>query len=306
MADFLSSGWSMFIMVVTALGILGCFWLTLTLSKGLPAGEKVGTTGHTWDETLEEYNNPLPRWWIYLFYITIVFAIVYLVMYPGFGSNKGTYGWTQITQYDAEVAKAKATYEPLFAKYLQQDIKMVAADPQAKAMGERLFLTYCVQCHGSDARGSKGFPNLANNDWQWGGEPEVIEKTILEGRIAAMPPLGAALGSAADVENVANFVLSLSGSGHDATKAALGKEKFVVCAACHGPEGKGGTAMGAPNLTDKIWLYGGSLATITEGINGGRNNQMPSFKVLLGEGKIRVLAAYIWGLSNIGEKPATK
>ena len=306
MADFFSSGWSMFIMVVTALAIVACFWLTLTLSKGKAPGAAVGTTGHQWDETLEEFNNPLPRWWIWLFYITLVFAIVYLVLYPGFGANKGSFGWSQIGQYEQEVAKAKAGYEPLFAKFLQQDIKQVAADPQAKAMGERLYLTYCVQCHGSDARGSKGFPNLADNDWLWGGDPATIERTILEGRKGLMPPMGAAVGTAADVENVANFVLSLSGGGHDAAKAALGKEKFAACAACHGPEGKGTAALGAPNLTDKTWLYGGSLATVTETINGGRTNEMPSFKDLLGEGKIRVLAAYVWGLSNTAEKPAPK
>ena len=304
MADFFSSGWSMFIMVVTAISIVACFWLTMTLSRGKAPGEQVATTGHAWDE-LEELNNPLPRWWIWLFYITLVFAIVYLVLYPGFGSNKGSFGWTQVSQYETEVAKAKATYEPLFAKYLQQEIKQVAADPQAKAMGERLYLTYCVQCHGSDARGSKGFPNLSDKDWLWGGDPAAIEKTILEGRNGVMPPMGAAVGSAADVENVANYVLSLSGSGHDGAKAALGKEKFVACAACHGPDGKGNVAMGAPNLTDKTWLYGGSLATVVDGINKGRNNQMPAFKDLLGEGKIRVLAAYVWGLSNSPEKSAS-
>jgi cytochrome c oxidase cbb3-type subunit 3 len=305
MADFYSSGWSIFIMAVTAVSVVGCFWLTFTLSKGKAPGQQVDTTGHKWDETLEEYNNPLPRWWIWLFYITIVFSIVYLVLYPGFGSLRGSFGWSQVGQYEAEVAKAKATYEPLFAKYLQQDIKQVAADPQAKAMGERLYLTYCVQCHGSDARGSKGFPNLADNDWLWGGDPAEIEKTLLGGRNGVMPPMGAAVGGAADVENVANYVLSLSGSGHDAAKAALGKDKFAACAACHGADGKGNPAMGAPNLTDKTWLYGGSLATVMEGINKGRNNQMPAFKDLLGEGKIRVLAAYVWGLSNTAGKQAS-
>lgn len=298
MADFTSSGWSLFIMVVTAVGILGCLWLTVSLSRKNAPGEQVGTTGHKWDDTLEEFNHPLPRWWVWLFYITIAFSIVYLVLYPGFGSNQGTFGWSSTGQYDEEVKKANAAVAPLFEKYLKSDIQQVAADPQAKAMGERLYLTYCVQCHGSDARGSKGFPNLADNDWLYGGEPATIEQTLLGGRNGAMPPMAAAVGSASDVEDVANFVMSLSGSGHDAVKASRGKEKFAACAACHGAEGKGNPALGAPNLTDKTWLYGGSIATVTEGINKGRAGHMPAFKDLLGEGKIRVLAAYVWGLSN--------
>ena len=298
MADFTSSGWSIYIMVATALGIAGCLWLTLSLSKGKSPGSSVDTTGHKWDDTLEEYNNPLPRWWVYLFYLTIAFAVVYLILYPGFGDHKGSFGWSQVGQYEAEVKKADEAVAPLFAQYLKDDIQKVAADPQAKAMGERMYQTYCVQCHGADARGSKGFPNLADNDWLWGGDGAAIEQTLLGGRNGVMPPMGAAVGSAADVEDVANFVLSLSGSGHDAVKAARGKEKFGACAACHGPDGKGNPALGAPNLTDKTWLYGGSLASITETINKGRNNRMPAFKDSLGEGKVRVLAAYVWGLSN--------
>ncbi len=298
MADFTGSGWSVYIMVVTAISLALCLWLTVALSKKPPAGERVGTTGHTWDETLEEMNNPLPRWWIYLFYLTIAFAVVYLALYPGFGANKGSFGWTQVSQYEAEVAKANAAVEPLFAKYLKQDIAEVAADPQARAMGERMYLTYCVQCHGSDARGSKGFPNLSDTDWLHGGDGATLVKTITEGRMGVMPPMAAAVGTASDVENVANFVLSLSGSAHDAVKAELGKPKFAACAACHGAEGKGNPALGAPNLTDKIWLYGGSLAAVVEGINKGRSNQMPAFKDLLAQGKIQVLAAYVWSLSN--------
>lgn len=298
MADFTSSGWSIYIMVVTALGILACLWLTMALSKKRTPGEEVGTTGHVWDETLAEYNNPLPRWWIYLFYITIVFSILYLVLYPGFGSFKGVFGWTQIGQYENEVKRVDAQVAPLFERFKGMELQQIAADPDARAMGERMFLTYCVQCHGSDARGSRGFPNLTDGDWLWGGDPAAIEQSILAGRHGVMPPMGAALGGAADVENVAHYVLSLSGGAHDAVKAELGKPKFAACAACHGADGKGNTALGAPNLTDNVWLYGGSLATVIEGINKGRSNQMPAFKELLGESKVRVLAAYVWGLSN--------
>ncbi len=298
MADFVSSGWSIYISAVTTVSILFCVWLCWVLASKKAAGSSVETTGHVWDETLAEYNNPLPRWWLYLFYITIAFAVGYLVLYPGFGASKGQFGWSQVGQYETEVQKAKAVYEPLFTRYLSQDIKQVAADPEARAMGERLYLTYCVQCHGSDARGSRGFPNLSDKDWLYGGDPEKIKETILGGRQGMMPPMAAAVGEAADVENVANYVLSLSQSGHDPAKAALGKAKFGACAACHGPDGTGNPALGAPNLTDKTWLYGGGVATIIESINKGRSNQMPAFKDLLGEGKAHVLSAYVWSLSN--------
>ncbi len=298
MADFTSSGWSLFISIVTIVSILFCVWIALVLAKGKVEGEQVGTTGHKWDETLEEYNHPLPRWWLWLFLITCAFALVYLALYPGLGSFAGTLGWSQKGQYDSEVARVNKAVEPLFAKYMAQDIKTVAADPQARDMGERLYLTYCVQCHGSNAQGSQGFPNLTDRDWQWGGEPDAIKTTILQGRNGVMPPMGAAVGASDDVTNLAHYVLSLSGSGHDAAKAALGREKFGVCAACHGIDGKGNPALGAPNLTDRIWVYGGGIASIIETINKGRNNAMPAFGELLGEGKSHLLAAYVWGLSN--------
>jgi cytochrome c oxidase cbb3-type subunit III len=298
MADFTSSGWSLFISVVTIVSILFCVWIALVLAKGKVEGEQVGTTGHKWDETLEEYNHPLPRWWLWLFLITCAFALVYLALYPGLGSFAGTLGWSQKGQYDTEVARVNKAVEPLFAKYMAQDIKTVAADPQARDMGERLYLTYCVQCHGSNAQGSRGFPNLTDRDWQWGGDPDAIKTSILQGRNGVMPPMGAAVGSSDDVTNLAHYVLSLSASGHDAARAALGREKFGVCAACHGADGKGNTALGAPNLTDRIWVYGGGIASIIETINKGRNNAMPAFGELLGEGKSHVLAAYVWGLSN--------
>ncbi len=300
MADFTSTGWSLFISIVTLLSIAFCVWLALVLARGHAPSAQVGTTGHRWDETLEEYNNPLPRWWLWLFMITCVFALAYLAMYPGLGTWKGTLGWSQKSQYEREVARADEVVAPLFAKYLAQDIPAVAADPQAREIGERLYLTYCVQCHGSNARGSRAFPNLADRDWQWGGDPETIKTTITGGRQGVMPPMGAAVGSADEVENLANYVLSLSGSGHDATRAALGKPKFTAagCTACHGDEARGNPALGAPNLTDKTWLYGGGIATIIEGINKGRSNQMPAFGEMLGAGKVHLLAAYVWGLSN--------
>lgn len=300
MADFTSPGWSLYISIITLVSIAFCIWLALVLSRGRTPGAQVGTTGHSWDETLEEYNNPLPRWWLWLFMITCAFALAYLVLYPGLGTWQGVLGWSQKSQYEREVARVDEVVEPLFARYLAQDIPTVAADPQAREIGERMYLTYCVQCHGSNARGSRGFPNLTDKDWLWGGDPETIVATITAGRQGVMPALGAAVGSADDVENLANYVLSLSDSGHDAARAALGKPKFTSagCIACHGVDGKGNPALGAPNLTDKTWLYGGGIATITETINKGRSNQMPAFGEMLGKGKVHLLAAYVWGLSN--------
>ena len=304
MADFTSNFWSLYVAVLAILGIAGCAILLFAQSKvqiEVPADGNAETTGHSWDEGLSELNNPMPRWWMWLFYITIFFAAGYLILYPGLGSFKGKLGWASTGEYQEELKKADADYGPIFAKYQQQDLKTVAADPQAHAMGERLFLTYCAQCHGSDARGNKGFPNLTDNDWLHGGAPETIKTTIMNGRHGVMPPMGAAIGGDKDVENVAHYVLSLSDSAHDPIKAAFGKEKFGACAACHGADAKGNQAIGSPNLTDKIWLYGGSAETIMETIRKGRDNTMPAFKDFLGEAKVHVLAAYVWSLSNSTE-----
>ena len=305
MSDFTSGFWNIYIVVLTLIGIAGCGVLLWSQSRArivLKPGStaQAQTTGHMWDEDLTELNTPMPRWWMWLFYITIVFSLVYLVLYPGLGDYAGSLGWKSSGAYQEELKQADADYGPLFAKYQQQDLKAVAADPQARAMGERLFLTYCSQCHGSDARGSKGFPNLTDHDWLYGGEPDIIKTTILNGRNGVMPPMGAAVGSEKDVENVAQYVLSLSGTTADPIKSVLGRNMFAAnCAACHGADGKGNPMLGAPNLSDRIWLYGGSADTIMESIRRGRSNAMPAFKDFLGEGKAHVLAAYVWSLSNI-------
>lgn len=302
MADFVSAGWSHTITIVTLISVFLCFLLAWLVSRAKSPPMKDGvvqSTGHVWDENLQELNNPLPRWWLYLFYITCIFGFVYLVMYPGLGSYKGSLSWSSTGQYDEEVSRLNEVTEPLFAGYLAQEIPVVATDPAAIAMGERLYLTYCSQCHGSDARGGRSFPNLSDNDWLGAGDPAYIKHTVLNGRNAVMPAMVAAIGNTdADVEAVANYVLSLSDSNHDAAQAAVGQAKFVVCAGCHGPQGKGNAAIGAPNLTDDIWLYGGSLNSVKYAINNGFNNRMPAFGELLGEGKAHVVAAYIWSLSN--------
>jgi cytochrome c oxidase cbb3-type subunit 3 len=299
MADFTSGFWDLYIAILTLLSIAGCailLWSQAThkVQAGMPAD---GTTGHVWDDDLTELNTPLPRWWMWLFCITIVFALSYLALYPGLGSYAGKLGWKSSGAYQAELAKAKADYGPLFAGFARQDLETVAADPQAHAIGERLFLTYCAQCHGSDARGNKGFPDLTDKDWLYGGAPSVIKTTIMKGRNGIMPPMGAALGSDAEVENVAQYVKSLSGMTADPIKASFGKAKFGVCMACHNAGGVGNQAIGAPNLTDKVWLHGGSAETIMETIRKGRNSTMPAFEEFLGEDKVHVLAAYVWSLS---------
>jgi cytochrome c oxidase cbb3-type subunit 3 len=304
MSDFTSGFWNLYIALLTILGIAGCALLLWTqsshrVSAAEAASGQVGTTGHVWDEDLTELNTPMPCWWMWLFYITIVFAAAYLFLDPGLGTYAGKLGWQSAGEYRQELARADSRYGPLFDTYRRQDLKAVAADPQARAMGERLFLTYCAQCHGSDARGNKGFPNLADRDWLHGGDPAAIKQTIMHGRHGVMPPMGAALGSDKDIENVAHYVLGLSGSSAaDPIRSVLGKGKFTACLACHGVGGTGNQALGAPNLADRTWLYGGSADTIMETIRKGRDNTMPAFGDFLGEGKVHVLAAYVWGLSS--------
>ena len=301
MSDFTSSFWSVYVTGISVVGILACLLLLWFSGKAKAMTANDNTTGHVWDVDLREMNNPLPRWWVWLFILTVVFALGYLVMYPGLGSYKGTFGWSSAGQYESEVAKGNKEVEPLYAKFNGMKPEDVARDPQAIAIGERLFMNNCSQCHGSDARGSKGFPNLTDKDWLHGGTPDKIVETLIKGRMGNMPPMAAAVGSSDDVRNVANYVLSLSASPHDSVKAALGKSKFGACAACHGADGKGNQAIGAPNLTDDIWLHGWGESAIVSIVNNGKVNQMPAQEHKLTESQIRVLASYVWGLSN---KPA--
>lgn len=303
MSDFVSGFWSAAVALISLVGVVGCAVFLWSQSKAKTnAAGQTDTTGHVWDGTLEEYNHPLPRWWSWLFYLTILFALGYLAVYPGLGSYPGAFGWSSRGQYEDEMKQAEARYAPIFARYLGQDIPTVAADAEARQMGERLFLTYCAQCHGSDARGARGFPNLTDNDWLWGGEPEQIKASILDGRQGVMPP-HAHLG-AETVKDLAHYVRSIAAGNlaHDAARAARGRETFATagCAGCHGPDGKGMQAVGAPNLTDGIWLYGSSEATLIETISKGRNNRMPAHREFLGEAKSHLLAAYVYGLSRQG------
>jgi cytochrome c oxidase cbb3-type subunit 3 len=304
MSDFVNGGWSLFVAISTIGGLVLCLVL-LAIASRRKVMASDNTTGHVWDEDLVELNNPLPRWWMWLFIITVVFAAVYLAFYPGLGSNAGTLKWTAVGQYETEQARARAAMAPIYAKYTAMSAEQLAREPEAMAMGQRLFLVTCSQCHGSDGRGSKGFPNLTDKDWLGAGTPEYIEKTITEGRIGVMPPMAAAVGSSEDVRNVANYVLSLSGSAHNSIAAQLGKSKFTVCAACHGIDGKGNPTVGAPNLTDKTWLHGWGEEAIIAMVNNGKNNAMPAQGRLLTPEQIHVLGAYVWSLSQ-GTRVATQ
>ncbi len=301
MSDFTSNFWSVYVAGITLVSILACALLLWFSGKAKAMTASDNTTGHVWDGDLREMNNPLPRWWVWLFIITIVFGFVYLAMYPGLGSFNGKLGWSQADQYKAEVEKGDREVAPLYAKFAAMTAEDMSRYPQAIAIGKRLFMNNYSQCHGSDARGSKGFPNLTDGDWLHGGMPDKIKETLIGGRIGNMPPMAAAVGTADDVKNVANYVLSLSNSAHDSVRANLGKEKFAVCAACHGPDGTGNQALGAPNLTDKIWLHGAGEAAIMAMVNNGKVNQMPAQGERLSAGQIQVLTSYVWGLSNNGK-----
>ena len=301
MSDFTSDFWSYFVAIATVVSILACAWLLWVAGSTTVKAKDDNTTGHVWDGELRELNNPLPMWWVWLFVITVVFGLAYGLLYPMYGKYQGVLNWSSSARYDAEVKRHQESIAPLYAQYRDKPAQQLAGDNQAMAIGERLFMNQCAQCHGSDARGSKGFPNLSDADWLYGGDPAAIQATITQGRHGVMPPMAAAVGTAEDVRNVAHHVLSLSGSPHDRVRASLGRTKFAACAACHGMDGKGNTALGAPNLTDNIWLHGWGEEAIVRAITTGLNSQMPAQNQLLNADQIHVLTAYVWGLSN---KPA--
>ncbi|QFZ83618.1 MULTISPECIES: cytochrome-c oxidase, cbb3-type subunit III [Variovorax] len=298
MSDFISHFWSSYVAVASLLSILGCVLLLWLTARKRVASDADNTTGHVWDEDLRESNNPLPMWWVGLFVLTIVFGIGYLAVFPGLGSFRGTHDWSSRGEYQEDMAKATQALEPVYARYAPMPIEEAARDPQAHAIGERLFMNNCAQCHGSDARGSKGFPNLTDADWLHGGTPDKIVESITKGRTGVMPPAAAMVGSPDDVKNVANYVLSLSGEPHDSLRAGLGKSKFAACAACHGIGGVGNAAMGAPRLSDRIWLHGYGEAAIVQIINEGKHSAMPAQEGRLTEAQIKLLASYVWGMSN--------
>jgi cytochrome c oxidase cbb3-type subunit 3 len=297
----MTTGWSLFVIVLTIVNILACVWLLRWTMKPKSATEKIGggaDTGHTWDGDLREYNNPLPKWWLWLFYLTVVFGLVYFVLYPGLGTFKGIKGWSQSSQWEQENAAAEAKVAAYLAPFASMTVPELAANAQAMATANNLFQNNCAQCHGADGGGARGFPNLANSDWQWGGDPDSIVQTIANGRVAAMTPWGEVLGEEG-VDAVVAYVQQLSGQESDPAKAAAGAAHFqTFCMACHGADGKGMAAVGAPNLTDDVWIYGGDATTLKETVIKGRAGQMPAFQDKLGEQRVRLLAAYVYKLSG--------
>ena len=307
--------WHWWIVILTLANIAGIYWLIRWTSKKrygeVPEGAEMG---HSWDGVVE-LNTPLPRWWLYMFYLTIVFAIIYLLLYPGLGQFQGFLGWSsgnmlnlEDSQYIREQQRAEERYGQIFASMAERSMTSLSQDFDALTTGRRLYLNYCSTCHGSDAGGAMGFPNLRNGVWQWGGEPNAIKHTILHGinydgsaqtRRGEMPGMGAALGDEG-VENVAHYVLQLSGRPDaDAEKADAGAQQYAMfCAGCHGPDGTGMTIMGAPDLTANVWTYGGSLGAIKESIAVGRKGMMPGFGAFLGEDRVHVLSAYIYSLNR--------
>ena len=295
MSDF----WSMYVIVIVAVNILGCTALLYFTRNKAQSGSDTETTGHVYDG-IEEYDNPLPRWWLIMFYITIVFSVIYLVLYPGMGNFKGTLGWTQIAQYDTEVSRADEKFMPLFRHYAGQSIEQLQHEPDALQMGQSIFTNVCFGCHGADGRGALGFPNLTDDDWLYGGSPEQIKVSILQGRMGIMPGWQQVLGDDG-VKQVVQYVLSKNSANRDfdATLAAAGESRYQqVCLACHGADLKGNQALGAPNLTDEIWLHGGSVGLITDIVVNGVQGNMPQHATILGPEKSHLVAAYVYSLSN--------
>jgi len=291
----MSTAWSLFVIVLVLANVVGCAWLLFAnRSVQIDPRDKGETTGHDFDG-IEELNNPLPAWWTWLFIITILFSAAYLVLYPGFGNFEGVLGWSSAGQHEAEVRRAEAEYGPIFQNYYEKPIVELVNENEAIAMGGRIFLNRCATCHGSDARGGPGYPNLTDHDWLYGGSPETIVQTITNGRNGVMPPFAAVIGGDQGVNDVTEYVLSLSGREHDAAAAGRGQTSFVaVCSACHQADGTGNPLMGSPNLTDNVWLHGGRREDIQRNLHEGIMSQMPSHADILSPERIHLAALYVY------------
>jgi cytochrome c oxidase cbb3-type subunit 3 len=293
----MSNLWSWFIIAGTIVSLIACFWLVAYANKQRASDEEIAESeSHVWDEDVRELNNPLPMWWLWLFVGTIIWSAAYLIYYPGLGSFGGVGDWSQEQQYANEVAAAEAQYGPVFAAFGAMEISELAGDAEALAIGASLYQNYCSQCHGSTAQGARGFPNLTDNDWLYGGDPAQIERSIVAGRTGVMPPLSAVFSSDEAIEEMVRYVQTMP-DGMDSNSPAH-TQYMQLCVACHGPDGSGMQALGAPNLIDDIWLYGSSPAEIRKTIVEGRMGAMPANGELIGPDRAHILAAYVYSLSN--------
>jgi len=297
----MTNSWGIYIALLVLANVIGVVWLLFVTARRRPQERDEDTTGHIWDEDLKEYNKALPRWWLGMFVLSVIFGAAYLVFYPGFGTVTGTLGWTSANEFQADLAENNRKLETVFARFRDKPLDELARDPQALMLGHNVFANNCAACHGSDARGARGYPNLTDADWIYGDNAEQILATVSNGRSGVMPALGAALGEPG-INEVANYVLSLSGGKADAALADSGKTRFMtICAACHGADGKGNTAIGAPNLTDNIWLYGSTLEDIKTSIRDGRNGKMPAWEPIIGKDRARLVAAWVRAQSSHDE-----
>jgi len=296
----MSGFWSAWISLLTAISIAGITWI-LFANRTTKGSGPDQTTGHVYDG-IEEYDNPLPAWWFQLYVISILFSIGYLIAYPGMGNYKGLLNWTQVGQWQQRVDAAEKKYSALFAQYRDLPVIELASNKKALKMGQRMFANNCSQCHGGDARGTAGFPDLADSEWLYGGSPEQIKASITRGRNGMMPGWLAPL-TEVGVSEVSQYVYSLSATSEaletlDAPAVAAGKGKFAMfCSACHGGDASGNVMLGAPDLSNDIWLYGGTLEHIAQSISGGRSGKMPAHGEVLSEDKIHLLSAYVYSLS---------
>ena len=293
----MSTFWSIFVIVLVVINVGGCVWLIAWTMNMNTAEQDDDSTGHTWDGDLKEYNNPLPKWWLNTFYLSIIFTVIYLALYPGLGNFKGLLGWTQDGQYEEQVAASRAQYEEVYAAFVGISLEDLATNPDALRLGRNTYMNNCASCHGSDGRGAKSFPNLTDDNWLWGGDAATVQQTIAQGRVGNMPALGAVAGEEG-VEQIITYLLS--DTGDSSAEVAAGKQKFMTsgCIGCHGVNAEGNPILGAPNLRDADWLHGSSREDIRDTINNGRVNQMPAHLDLIGEDRVRMVAAYVLSLSQ--------
>jgi cytochrome c oxidase cbb3-type subunit 3 len=292
--------WAWFVAAGTIAFVIWCVWLISWSAKQGPQNKQdEDLVGHVWDGDIEEWNKPAPKWWLYLYFITIAWAVGYMIAYPGIGAFKGLLGWSQEGQYEAEMQAAAARYDPIYERFAGMDFEALAADTDARKLGASLYASYCTTCHGSDARGAAGYPNLVDGDWIWGNSENAITQTLMQGRNNVMPALAGALGGDAGVDNMVTYVRSLSGLVEaDAGAMSMQPMFMALCSACHGADGGGNQTIGAPNLSDEIWLYGSSVDDVRITIVNGRNGVMPAHGELLGTNRAKILAAYVYSLES--------